>query len=113
MLDHNLCHLWSEWGLEEDMIPEDLCLTAEALAQVKRLCQWTERQVAELEQVTDQVEAPPQPSSAAAATGGHANRVCRPFCCAGALCRGAACPGCARAHARSSATGAGGSAQGG
>ena len=44
------------------MIPEDLCLTAEALAQVKRLCQWAERQVAELEQVTQDVEAQLQPS---------------------------------------------------
>lgn len=43
------------------MIPEDLRLTAEALVQVKRLCQWAERQVAELEQVTEEVEAQPQP----------------------------------------------------
>ena len=64
VLDHNLANLWSD-GLEEDMIPEEVRPTADALAQVKRLCQWAERQVAELEQVTEQVEAPlqqPQPS---------------------------------------------------
>ena len=69
VLDHNLCDLWSK-GLEENMIPEDLRLTAEALAQVKQLCQWAERQVghvAEMEQVIEGIGVaaplPPQQQS--------------------------------------------------
>ena len=48
VVDHNLAPLWMK-GLSEDMIPEELRLTPEAAAQLKRLCQWAERQVAELE----------------------------------------------------------------
>jgi hypothetical protein len=60
VLDHNLCRLWSE-GLEEDMIPENLRLTADAMAQVKQLCRWAEGQVAQLEQGVEQPQPQPQP----------------------------------------------------
>ena len=49
VVDHNLCTLWSE-GLDEEMIPEELRLTADAKAQVKRLQMWAEEQVAQVEQ---------------------------------------------------------------
>ena len=60
VVDHNLCHLWSK-GLDESMIPEELRLSADAMAQVQRLCQWAEQQVAELEQADEQAPLPPPP----------------------------------------------------
>ena len=43
VVDHNLCHLWSE-GMDESMIPEELRLSADVLGQLQRLCQWAEEQ---------------------------------------------------------------------
>ena len=60
VLDNNLCYLWSEWALSEDTIPEEVRLTAEAVAQVQRLCQWAKGQVAQLELELEQEQQPPQ-----------------------------------------------------
>jgi len=59
VLDHNLANLWAD-GLDEDMIPEELRLTADTVAQIKRLQVWAEERVTELELEQPQPQ-PPQP----------------------------------------------------
>ena len=63
VVDHNLCHLWSK-GMDESMLPKELRLTPEALAQIKRLQLWAEEQVAQLEQEQGQQEQPLPPPPA-------------------------------------------------
>ena len=75
--------------------------TGEALAQVKRLCQWAEQQVAQLEQMMDKVRWRRSRShrrasaAAAAAATARADHRCRRFCLA------AACHTCAVSKCKS------------
>jgi hypothetical protein len=65
VVDHNLCNLWSE-GLDEESIPKEVRLTADALAQIGRLQAWAAVQVAELRKAGERQQSqprsqPPQP----------------------------------------------------
>lgn len=66
VLDHNLCHLWQDWGLDEEGIPESLRLTVDAQAQIARLLAWAAQTVDQLaqDQLAQAKEQPqPQPCS--------------------------------------------------
>ena len=62
VIDHNTATLWQRPFFSEDMIPENIRLSAAATAELLRLREWAAGAVVELEEATEaEVEAPPPP----------------------------------------------------
>ena len=63
VVDHETFNLW-ELGVEYDSLPEDVKLTSETMAQLRRLREWAKAEMKQRRQVDRQAEPQPQPAAA-------------------------------------------------